>query len=165
MESSSTIDPLTRLEHFLSSIHSLTNEATDADFAKVASFMTMDCSTNFFSMRELPVIGRETLVAQLREYLKVWHLDDYRFLRRALSNDGKLLFVEMENQLRVCGDIVAHEETCVASFTDHGLIDNLKFHGCRSAIVAVIQAKTGRGPYVDGAKERDFFGDRIRCCD
>lgn len=77
----------------------------------------------------------------------------------------------MKNKLLVLGEILdPFYETAVLSFNEEGLITEWKMYSCRSHVVAIVQMKTGMGPYSErevgdllkGYEERNTEGGERR---
>ena len=139
-----------RLDALYDTIQKLTPASSSDEFDTFGAFFDHNCTVYLKSMREAadPSIGRQGVIDDLKEYIKVCHLDERRVLARSAATDGSTIFCEMKNRLDILGEILdPYYETAVAVFNEEGLITQLKHYGCRSYIVAIIQDKTGVGPY------------------
>jgi hypothetical protein len=124
--------------------------SSSTDLAEFGAFFDPNCTVYLKSMREHaePSFGREGAIKALKENLSVVHIDERRVLSRSTSAEGLTVFCEMKNRLLVLGEVLdPFFETAVVSFNDKGLITEWKLYSCRSHIVALIQMKTGTGPY------------------
>ena len=60
----------------------------------------------------------------------------------------RTVYCQKRNRLDVLGEVVeGYEEVGVVRFSGEGLIEEMKFYGCRSGIVRIVQDVTGKGPY------------------
>ena len=139
-----------KLDALYHTMQQLTPTSTSDDFDTFGAFFDKNCTVYLKSMREYasPSIGRQAAIDDLKESLKECQLGERRVLSRSATADGSTIFCEMENRLKILGETLdPYFETAVAVFNDEGLITQLKHYGFRSHIVAIIQDKTGVGPY------------------
>ncbi|KAI1778459.1 hypothetical protein F4818DRAFT_301685 [Hypoxylon cercidicola] len=138
----------------------LSLESSPTEFQAFADFFSEDCTAWLLSMRELkqPSIGREGVIAGVKDVLKDTQIRERRVVDRFESANGSKISVEMENSLVVHGkDLDVFPETATAVFNEQGLITDFKLYCCRSPVVEIIQEVTGIGPYAttktDGRKD------------
>lgn len=142
-----------KLDSVYNLMQKLKPTSSSGDLAEFGAFFDEHCTVYLKSMREHaePSFGREGAIQALKENLTVVHIDDRRVLSRSTSAEGSTIFCEMKNRLDVLGEVLdPFFETAVVSFNDKGLIIEWKLYSCRSHIVALIQMKTGTGPYTKG---------------
>ncbi|KAI4859377.1 hypothetical protein F4820DRAFT_439976 [Hypoxylon rubiginosum] len=141
----------------------LSLESSPAEFQAFADFFSEDCTAWLLSMRELkePSIGREGVIAGIKEALKNTHIKERRVVDRFESAGGSKISVEMDNRLVVQGkDLERFPETATAVFNEQGLIADFKLYCCRSPVVEIIQEVTGIGPYVTTKKNDGGKGEK-----
>ena len=159
------MSPTAVLDDLFTQLQTLKPDSPPAEFERLAQYFSPQCSAAMRSMRESPVQGHQALVADLKEYLKLWHLDERRVTAQALSADGKTVMCEMSNRVDILGDkLDPYAETAVVKFQDGGLIENFRMYGCQSPIVYIIQKKTGAGPYHEEEMEADHTMYNIQHC-
>lgn len=139
-----------KLDSVSALMQKLKSTSSPEDFAEFGAFFDPHCTVYLKSMREHaePSFGREGAVQSMKENLDVVHIEERRVLSRSTSADGFTIVCETKNRLDVLGEILdPFFETAIVSFNDKGLIIEWKMYSCRSHIVALVQIKTGAGPY------------------
>lgn len=139
-----------RLDAFYNQFEALRADSSNDELESFASFFSEDCVVNFESMRESkePSIGREGVVAKVRDVLKHMYLEQRTVVSQMISESDSRVFSEMKNRYNVHTEVVDDfPETLVATFDDEGLITNFRLYGCRNHILILIQKATGEGPF------------------
>ncbi|XXG96868.1 hypothetical protein Hte_003159 [Hypoxylon texense] len=141
----------------------LSVDSPHTEFQAFADFFSEDCTAWLLSMRELkqPSIGREAVIAGIKEALKDTRIRERRVVDRFESAGGSKVSVEMDNRLVVQGrDLDTFPETATAVFNEQGLITDFKLYCCRSPVVEIIQEVTGIGPYATTKKDDGGKGEK-----
>ncbi|UKZ88721.1 uncharacterized protein TrAFT101_004460 [Trichoderma asperellum] len=139
-----------RLDALYNQLETLRPDSSNDELESFAAFFSEDCVVNFESMREAndPSLGREGVVAKLRDVMKHLYLERRTVVSQTISESESLVFSEMRNRYNVHSEVLDDfPETLVATFDDEGLITNFRLYGCRSHILIMIQKATGEGPF------------------
>ncbi|PVH96303.1 hypothetical protein DM02DRAFT_687938 [Periconia macrospinosa] len=138
----------TRLNELYAIIQKLSPSSSADEFQAFASRFTTDCTVHFKSMRLPPGNNRQEAISEMKEVLEQYQIEDREVLQISLAPDGYTVFCETKQRVNVMGEVVEPWcETQVVTFDDEGLVKSLKTYCCWSPIVAVVQRKTGNGPY------------------
>ncbi|PTB66213.1 hypothetical protein BBK36DRAFT_4467 [Trichoderma citrinoviride] len=142
--------PIETINEIYSAYTRLRPDSSAKDLEAFASFFSPSCKVYLRSMREAkePAVDRANIIEHLRDILKDQFLEERDVISQSVSEDGKRVFVEMENRYNVHGQVLDRfPETLVATFDEEGLVSSFKLYSCRSHFVMMIQKATGEGPY------------------
>lgn len=165
--SSDTMANYDKLKALHAKLDTLSSASAPEEFTPLGSFFSEDCTTFIASMREYdePSIGRQATVEKYKEILSLYHVHERRVLSHSTSPDGRTVYCEMKHALHIFDELLdPFYETVVVAFNDEGLIREMRQYSCRSHIAEIIQAKTGKGPFVQVRKTRGKKIESDPCC-
>ena len=156
-----------KLKALQAKLDTLSSASAPEEFTILGSFFSEDCTTFVASMREYdePSIGRQATVEKYMEILNLYHVHERRVLSHSTSPDGRTVYCEMKHSVHIFDELLdPFYETVVVVFNEEGLIKELRQYSCRSHIAEIIQAKTGKGPFIELSETRGKKIDNSPCC-
>ena len=129
----------------LDDLHVLTTKlnpsSSQEDLEEYGSFFTPDCKAYLLGMAAPPSIGREGVVAALKQVITYWSLPQRRVLSRAVSQDGTTIVAEMDNVITIAGETLDHFAEIEVAQYEGNLIKEYRLYVDPTPITKVLEAK------------------------
>ena len=148
MSTAKSTSPLhAKLDGFWELVASLKPDSTEETWTEVAAYFAPDSVAYLSGMTAPSSRGPQEAVAGLKQLVTFWAITERRVVSRAVSEDGKTIVAEMNNNLLIFGEPVNDFiETEIVEFDEKDRIVSYRLHTDGKPILDIVARKMAEMP-------------------